>query len=130
GRLVAGQIPEDTVIYRGPVIDEPPQAVQGHVQATREVCILAILARRDLLDRLWSLGDVRSDIDVPCALQPVPPGEVVILNMESLVGTMVPQAGEEDSASQQRYLEGLEVYVHTIPVPGPRSNPASDEPRE
>lgn len=91
---------------------------------------MVIVVCRDLLDRLWGLGNVRPDIDVPNAPQPVPPGEVAILYVKGLIGTMIPQAGEEDSASQERYLEGLEVDVYAIPVPGPRPNPASNEPRE
>lgn len=91
---------------------------------------MVILARRDLLDRLRGLGNVRPDIDVPNAPQPVSPGKVAILYVEGLIRTMIPQAREEDSASQKRYLESLEVYVHAIPVPGPRPNPASNEPRE
>jgi hypothetical protein len=49
---------------------------------------------------------------------------------DGLIIPMISKTFEEDSASQERYLQGLDIYVHTVFVPSPKSNSIGDESRK
>jgi len=59
--------------------------------------------------------------------QPVSPGDVAIVNKDSLVVTMVADGLEEEAASQERELERGDVDIGAVFVPGPGANRIRDD---
>jgi hypothetical protein len=50
--------------------------------------------------------------------QPVSPGYVPVLHQDGFVAAVVSKAREEDAAGEQGYLEGLDIDVNSVEVPG------------
>jgi hypothetical protein len=56
--------------------------------------------------------------DVP---EPITPSHETTLYKNGLIVTVIPNALKEDSPSQERDLQSLDIYVYTIFVPRPCS---------
>lgn len=145
-----GKPREDIIIRRGPIIDEPLQAVGGDHYTTRQTVrfchttrfstvrsmLTTVITSRDLIAA--SLRGTRSIFGSPYPRKvdsfdstfPVVPCHVAPMDKNGFVHTMVPDAFEEDPPTQQGDLKSLDVDIRTVVVPRVRSNTVGNKGRE
>jgi hypothetical protein len=80
--------------------------------------------------RLLRFGPLLANIDMLDPPLPISPGSMATLDVECLVLPIISQSGEEDSASKNGYLQGLEGNIDAVFVPCPGPNELSHGPCE
>ena len=132
------------IICRTSVVDKPFYTTQRNIETARKLssaCNATFFtwvwcsnrALRPIIPKVWTVWCIRfaaAKVQFSDISKPIAPSNEPAMYEDGLIIPMISKTFEEDSASQERYLQGLDIYVHTVFVPRPKSNSIGDESRK